>query len=64
MKVWQERFHDHVIRSEESLQAIRQYIADNPRKWELDKLHPRARSGGRDELDLLIEADSLNPLPE
>ncbi|MCC7477065.1 transposase [bacterium] len=64
LQVWQERFHDHVIRTEGSLNAIRQYIVDNPLKWELDKFHPKARPGSRDELDLLIETDSLNPLPE
>ncbi len=29
---WQPRFHDHIIRSEVSLDAIRKYIRDNPVK--------------------------------
>jgi putative transposase len=29
---WQTRFHDHIIRDEESLQRIRQYIMNNPTK--------------------------------
>jgi REP element-mobilizing transposase RayT len=34
---WQPRFYDHIIRSAESLDAIRRYIRDNPAKWALDK---------------------------
>jgi REP element-mobilizing transposase RayT len=29
-KLWQPRFYDHVVRCEESLLAIGQYILDNP----------------------------------
>lgn len=34
---WQERFYDRIIRDENELSKIRQYIFDNPLKWELDK---------------------------
>ena len=34
---WQARFYDHIIRSEQSLKAIREYIANNPLNWESDK---------------------------
>jgi REP element-mobilizing transposase RayT len=34
---WQARYCDHIIRSEESLRKIRDYIANNPLKWSLDK---------------------------
>ncbi len=37
---WQPRFFDHIIRDEPSLKNIRQYIVDNPAKWELDKNNP------------------------
>jgi len=30
---WQERFHDHIVRSEEELQRIRTYILENPKRW-------------------------------
>lgn len=36
---WQSRFYDHVIRDEIDLQRIRQYIRENPLKWELDKYY-------------------------
>jgi REP element-mobilizing transposase RayT len=35
-KIWQRSFYDHVIRNERSLNAIREYILDNPANWKLD----------------------------
>jgi putative transposase len=35
--VWQQRFHDHIIRNDRELFAIRQYIKNNPRNWENDR---------------------------
>jgi len=37
---WQSRFYDHIIRNEKSLNKIREYILNNPLKWELDKNNP------------------------
>ena len=34
--VWQRNYFEHVIRSEESLNKIREYIALNPIQWETD----------------------------
>ncbi|MFH1699322.1 MAG: transposase [Candidatus Zixiibacteriota bacterium] len=36
---WQRSFYDHVIRNEKSLLEIREYIRNNPLKWDLDKYH-------------------------
>ncbi|MBN1247973.1 MAG: transposase [Anaerolineae bacterium] len=36
---WQERFHDHIIRSEEELERIRAYIQGNPGKWHEDRYY-------------------------
>jgi putative transposase len=44
--VWQERFFDQIIRDEEMLMRFRQYILDNPRRWERDRHHPKAPSAG------------------
>ena len=38
---WQRGFVDHVIRDDDELQVIRQYIMDNPRKWKIDRENPR-----------------------
>jgi putative transposase len=37
---WQDRFYDHIIRDDESLHYIQEYILNNPLKWELDKNNP------------------------
>ena len=37
---WQSRFHDHIIRDEQSYQNISEYIINNPAKWEDDKFYP------------------------
>ena len=34
---WQARYYDHIVRDEHSLCNIRQYIIDNPARWELDR---------------------------
>ncbi|MBI9059746.1 MAG: hypothetical protein JEZ01_18425 [Labilibaculum sp.] len=34
---WQSRFHDHIIRNDESLQRIRDYIINNTLRWRDDK---------------------------
>ncbi len=38
--VWQRNYYEHIIRNDADLQRIRQYIVNNPLKWELDQLHP------------------------
>ena len=35
-KLWQSRYYDHIIRNERELQLIRQYIRENPMRWEAD----------------------------
>ena len=38
--VWQRNYYEHIIRNEESLEIIREYIVNNPISWNEDKLHP------------------------
>jgi REP element-mobilizing transposase RayT len=47
--VWQRGFYDHVIRNDESLNRIRDYIATNLLRWHLDRENPHA--DGKDEFD-------------
>jgi putative transposase len=39
-KLWQRNYWEHVIRHEQSLNDIAQYIINNPQNWEMDKLRP------------------------
>jgi REP-associated tyrosine transposase len=34
---WQSRFYDHIIRNEDDLSRIRNYIHNNPLKWEMEE---------------------------
>jgi len=38
--VWQRGYYERVVRSEEELEAIRQYVSDNPRGWTSDPENP------------------------
>ncbi|HHT9141542.1 MAG TPA: hypothetical protein ACFYEJ_01645 [Candidatus Wujingus californicus] len=40
MSVWQRNYYEHVIRNEKDLNQIREYIANNPIRWEFDKENP------------------------
>jgi putative transposase len=40
VSVWQRGYYEYIIRNEESLMAIRQYIINNPLSWEQDQLYP------------------------
>ena len=37
---WQPRFYDHIIRNDQDLNRIREYIIYNPMKWAYDKENP------------------------
>lgn len=37
---WQSRFYEHVIRTEKTLEKIRDYIQYNPDKWDADRNNP------------------------
>jgi putative transposase len=36
--VWQSRFYDRILRDDQALQQVRQYILDNPKNWKQDQL--------------------------
>ena len=40
--IWQRNYYDHVIRDENELARIREYIATNPLRWSLDPENPFA----------------------
>ena len=52
-RLWQRSYHDHVVRDDSGLSRIREYIANNPMKWHLDRENPAnvgraARRAGRE----------------
>lgn len=42
INLWQRSFFEHVIRDEDDLMRIRQYIVDNPAQWAVDRENPEA----------------------
>jgi len=44
---WQRNYYEHVIRNEDSLNKIREYIITNPLRWDLDRENPHRK--GEDE---------------
>ncbi|MBI4650818.1 hypothetical protein HY745_05945 [Candidatus Desantisbacteria bacterium] len=43
-KFWQRNYYEHIIRNEQSLNKIREYIINNPLKWDLDEYNPVHRT--------------------
>ncbi|MCH8802373.1 MAG: transposase [Chloroflexi bacterium] len=41
--VWQRNYYEHVVRTEDDLDAIRRYIVENPLKWAEDPENPGIR---------------------
>ena len=44
-RLWQRNYYEHILRNEEELNHIRQYIADNPLNWRADEENPDVTSG-------------------
>lgn len=40
LQIWQRNYYEHVIRDEDDLDNIRQYIANNPLQWAEDENNP------------------------
>jgi len=38
--VWQRNYYEHVIRGDDDLNSIREYVRFNPQKWAEDEENP------------------------
>jgi len=43
--VWQRNYYEHIVRSAQDLDDIRQYIVNNPAQWALDNENPAYGTG-------------------
>ena len=57
--LWQRSFYEHVIRDEESLNRIREYIVNNPQRWELDRENLQRQ--GEDDFDRWLASFKAKP---
>jgi REP element-mobilizing transposase RayT len=51
-RLWQRNYYEHVVRGEKEMNSIREYIANNPLQWELDRENPSrtiVKSAGKSE---------------
>ncbi|MBI5816793.1 MAG: transposase [Nitrospinae bacterium] len=44
--VWQRNYYEHIIRNGKSLNLTREYIIDNPARWEVDRENPAIERAG------------------
>jgi REP element-mobilizing transposase RayT len=38
--LWQRNYYEHIIRNQNAMDKIHEYIVNNPLSWHLDQLHP------------------------
>jgi putative transposase len=43
MELWQHNYYEHIIRNENELNQVREYIINNPLQWQFDKENPNRR---------------------
>jgi REP-associated tyrosine transposase len=48
-RFWQRNYYEHIIRNEESLNRIRQYIIENPMRWACERENPEGLPDGKEE---------------
>ena len=46
-KLWQRNYYEHIIRNENELARIREYITNNPAQWSTDRENPVAKTTSR-----------------
>jgi putative transposase len=57
--IWQRGFYGHVIRDDESLNRIHDYIVTNPKRWQIDRENPTACA--QDDFDLWLDSFRTSP---
>lgn len=63
--IWQRNYYEHVIRNEDELNRIREYIQINPLKWQFDRENPDRIENKpyQDQWKWLERGVYLNPVP-
>ena len=42
-KLWQRNYYEHIVRNDDELNRIREYIVNNPLQWEMDRENPNGQ---------------------
>lgn len=57
--VWQRNYYEHIVRDDTELNRIRQYIIENPLKWDIDSENPNnIRDSFWESRDTTLDSDS------
>ena len=43
-KLWQRNYYEHIIRNENNMARIREYITNNPARWDTDRENPMTKT--------------------
>ena len=65
-KFWQRNYYEHIIRNENELNKIREYIHNNPINWQLDRENSK-RIGNyelENEIFKFTKDKTTRPIPE
>jgi hypothetical protein len=46
-RLWQRNYYEHVIRNDDELSRVREYIVNNPGEWNLDRENPDGKQNPR-----------------
>ena len=57
--LWQRSYHEHVVRDDDDLDRIREYIVNNPLQWDLDRENPLRK--GEDPFDRYMDTFKDEP---
>jgi hypothetical protein len=55
--VWHENYYEHVIRNENELNRIREYILTNPLRWPYDVENPACDREAADDIEEILGAE-------
>ena len=47
VSVWQRNYYEHIVRGDEELLRVREYIVNNPLEWENDRENPSRPVGAK-----------------
>lgn len=56
---WQRNYYEHIVRDEDSLNRIREYILTNPLRWDLDRENRERK--GNDDFDRWLASFATRP---
>jgi len=56
---WQRNYYEHIVRDEDSLNRIREYILTNPLRWDLDRENPERKDN--DDFDRWLASFATRP---